>query len=190
MKWIQVELIVYLKIYVVENQHGFFSRKLRAGKRRTYFFDVRSTKQGDYFVTITESKRRFDRPGYDSHKIFLYKEDFKKFAESLDETITHIKTELNPDFDYDAYDREVYQQRAAEEQEEGNDEDDYRERKEPSKSHNKPKPKPKTSVNSIRDRDVSVEDKLKNDAVLHRETKTSLVDKEDLDLNKDDAMEW
>jgi hypothetical protein len=93
----------------VENQQGFFSRKLRAGKRRTYFFDVRSTKQGDFFVTITESKRRFDRPGYDSHKIFLYKEDFTKFGEALAETITHIKTELNPDFDYDAYDRETYQ---------------------------------------------------------------------------------
>jgi hypothetical protein len=101
--------IVYLKLYVVENQQGFFSRKLRAGKRRTYFFDVRSTKQGDYFVTITESKRRFDRPGYDSHKIFLYKEDFTKFGEALQETLHHIKTELNPDFDYDAYDRETYQ---------------------------------------------------------------------------------
>lgn len=92
----------------MDNQQGFFSRKLRAGKRRTYFFDVRSTKQGDYFVTITESKRRFDKPGYDSHKIFLYKEDFKKFGEALNETMDHIKTELNPDFDYDSYDREAY----------------------------------------------------------------------------------
>jgi len=165
----------------VENQHGFFSRKLRAGKRRTYFFDVRSTKQGDYFVTITESKRRFDRHGYDSHKIFLYKEDFKKFSECLDETITHIKTELNPDFDYDAYDREVYQQRVAEQEAEleKNETEEVKNTR-PSKS----------SVNSIRDNEVSVEDKLKNDAVLHRESKESLVDKEDLDLNKDDAMEW
>lgn len=99
----------------MENQEGFFSRKLRAGKRRTYFFDVRSTKQGDYFVTITESKRRFDRPGYDSHKIFLYKEDFKKFAESLNETLDHIKTELNPEFDYDSYDRETYYEQNADE---------------------------------------------------------------------------
>lgn len=172
----------------MENQHGFFSRKLRAGKRRTYFFDVRSTKQGDYFVTITESKRRFDRPGYDSHKIFLYKEDFKKFSECLDETITHIKTELNPEFDYDAYDREVYQQRAEEEEDDGDDSEDFREKK------TAPKPKPKNKhnapTNSLRDKDLSVEDKLKNDAVLHRESKSSLVDKEDLDLNKDDAMEW
>jgi hypothetical protein len=92
----------------VENQQGFFSRKLRAGKKRSYFFDVRSTKQGDFFVTITESKRRYDKPGYDSHKIFLYKEDFKEFQDNLDETLNHIKTELNPDFDYDNYNRKVY----------------------------------------------------------------------------------
>jgi hypothetical protein len=101
----------------VDNQRGFFSRKLKAGKRRTYFFDVRSTKQGDYFVTITESKRRFDKPGYDSHKIFLYKEDFKSFVDSLNETLEHIKTELNPDFDYDSFDRETYfEQNATEDQ--------------------------------------------------------------------------
>lgn len=92
----------------MENQPGFFSRKLRAGNKRSYFFDVKATKQGDYFVTITESKRRYDRPGYDAHKIFLYKEDFKAFKNNLEETLNHIKTELNPDFDYDNYDREVY----------------------------------------------------------------------------------
>ena len=92
----------------MDNQQGFFSRKLRAGKRRTYFFDVRATKQGDYFLTITESKRRFEKPGYDSHKIFLYKEDFKKFSEAMNESLEHIKTELNPDFDYDSYDRDAY----------------------------------------------------------------------------------
>lgn len=81
---------------------GFFSKKLRAGKRRTYFFDVRSTKQGDYFLTITESKKKFEGEGYDSHKIFLYKEDFKKFLEALNETVDYIKTELLPDYDYDA----------------------------------------------------------------------------------------
>jgi hypothetical protein len=81
---------------------GYFSKKLKAGKRRTYFFDVRSTKQGDFFLTITESKRKFDGEGYDSHKIFLYKEDFKKFSDALDETIDYIKTELMPDYDFDA----------------------------------------------------------------------------------------
>lgn len=81
---------------------GFFSKKLRAGKRRTYFFDVRSTKQGDFFLTITESKKKFEGEGYDSHKIFLYKEDFKKFLEALNETVDYIKTELLPDYDYDS----------------------------------------------------------------------------------------
>lgn len=92
----------------MENQEGYFSRKLRAGKKRSYFFDVRATKQGDYFITITESKRRHDKPGYDSHKIYLYKEDFKAFKENFEETLNHIKTELNPEFDYDNYDRSVY----------------------------------------------------------------------------------
>ena len=81
---------------------GYFSKKLRAGKRRTYFFDVRSTKQGDFFLTITESKKKFDSDGYDSHKIFLYKEDFKKFLEALNETVDYIKTELMPDYDYNS----------------------------------------------------------------------------------------
>lgn len=81
---------------------GFFSKKLKAGKRRTYFFDVRSTKQGDFFLTITESKKKFEGDGYDSHKIFLYKEDFKKFLEALNETVDYIKTDLMPEYDYDS----------------------------------------------------------------------------------------
>lgn len=81
---------------------GFFSKKLRAGKRRTYFFDVRSTKQGDFFLTITESKKKFEGEGYDSHKVFLYKEDFKKFMEALNETMDYIKTDLMPEYDYDS----------------------------------------------------------------------------------------
>lgn len=94
----------------MENQggkhSGFYSRKLKAGKRRTYFFDVRDTKQGDFYLTITESKKKFEGDGYESHKVFLYKEDFKKFVEALNDTISHIK-ELMPDFDYDT-DRAAY----------------------------------------------------------------------------------
>lgn len=94
----------------MENQggkhSGFYSRKLKAGKRRTYFFDVRDTKQGDFYLTITESKKKFEGDGYESHKVFLYKEDFKKFVEALNDTISHIK-ELMPDFDYDT-DRASY----------------------------------------------------------------------------------
>lgn len=81
---------------------GYFSKKLRAGKRRTYFFDVRSTKQGDFFLTITESKKKFDSDGYEMHKIFLYKEDFKKFMDALNETVDYIKQELLPDYDFEA----------------------------------------------------------------------------------------
>ena len=74
-----------------------YSKPVRAGKR-TYFFDVKATKGNDYYLTITESKRRVDNNGqyaYDKHKIFLYKEDFEKFAEGLDEVIKYIKAKSN-----------------------------------------------------------------------------------------------
>lgn len=86
-----------------KNSESFFSKKIKAGKRRTYFFDVRETKSNDYFITITESKKRFNDDGYDRHKMFLYKEDFNKFLLALTETIQHVKTELMPDFDFDAF---------------------------------------------------------------------------------------
>ena len=71
-----------------------YSKPVRAGKR-TYFFDVKATKGNDYYLTITESKRRMDSNGhfaYDKHKIFLYQEDFEKFAEGLQEVVDYIKT--------------------------------------------------------------------------------------------------
>jgi len=71
-----------------------YSRPVRAGKR-TYFFDVKATKGNDFYLTITESKRRVDNNGhfaYDKHKIFLYKEDFEKFTEGLEEVIKYIRT--------------------------------------------------------------------------------------------------
>lgn len=82
-----------------------YSSKIRAGKR-TYFFDVKATRSSDYYITITESKRRFQGDGYDKHKIFLYKEDFNKFLTTLTETINYVKTELLPDYDYEEFDRE------------------------------------------------------------------------------------
>ncbi len=85
------------------NNESLFSKRIKAGKRRTYFFDVRSTRGNDYFITITESKKRFDDNGYDRHKMFLYKEDFNKFLAALTETIGYVKTDLMPDFDFDAY---------------------------------------------------------------------------------------
>ncbi len=82
-----------------------YSSKVRAGKRRTYFFDVKQTKGGDYYITLTESTKRFNDDGYERHKIFLYKEDFNRFQSSLGETIDHVKTELMPDFEYDLYEK-------------------------------------------------------------------------------------
>lgn len=82
-----------------------FTEKVRAGKRRTYFFDVRQTKGEDYYITLTESTKRYDGNGYERHKIFLYKEDFNRFVSKLQETVDHVKTELMPEFDYDEFTR-------------------------------------------------------------------------------------
>jgi len=82
---------------------SIYSKRIRAGKRRTYFFDVRTTRGNDYYLTITESRKRFNDNGYDRHKIFLYKEDFNKFIKALGEAVDYVKTELMPDFDFDAY---------------------------------------------------------------------------------------
>jgi len=73
-----------------------FSRAVKAGKR-TYFFDVKSTKRNDYYLTITESKKRFENSGryhFEKHKLFLYKEDFEKFASGLQEAVNFI-SEMN-----------------------------------------------------------------------------------------------
>lgn len=82
-----------------------FSKSVRAGKR-TYFFDVKATRRNDYYITITESKKRFDEDGkfhFEKHKVFLYKEDFEKFAEGLNEVVEYIKNnqpELKSDEQY------------------------------------------------------------------------------------------
>ncbi|MBP9186179.1 MAG: DUF3276 family protein [Bacteroidia bacterium] len=90
------------------DQQEIFTKKIRAGKR-TYFFDVKSTKGNDYFITITESKKRFEDGSFVKHKIFLYKEDFNKFLEALTETVNHVKTELMPEYNFDEFTRESYE---------------------------------------------------------------------------------
>jgi len=90
-----------------KKMESVYSKRIRAGKRRTYFFDVRETRGSDYYLTITESRKRFDTDGYDRHKIFLYKEDFNKFIKGLGEAIDHVKTELMPDFDFDAFNHDT-----------------------------------------------------------------------------------
>lgn len=119
-----------------------YSKKVRAGKRRTYFFDVRRTKGEDYFLTLTESTARQDG-GYERHKIFLYKEDLNRFIEALEETANYLKTELMPQYDYDEFARrqEEYEARIAEERRlehpenaENADQTDDSEKKEPKKT--------------------------------------------------------
>jgi hypothetical protein len=83
-----------------------YSTKVKAGKR-TYFFDVKATRSNDYYLTITESKKRFKEDGftYEKHKIFLYKEDFNKFVEALNTTVNHVKQELMPEVDFTQFDQ-------------------------------------------------------------------------------------
>ncbi len=77
-------------------RNEIYSKAVRAGKR-TYFFDVKSTRGEEYYLTITESKRRFQtedgRFSYEKHKLFLYKEDFEKFTEGLNDAIGYIRNE-------------------------------------------------------------------------------------------------
>jgi hypothetical protein len=106
---LQGDFLTKKDIVVEENKdkgrEEIYSERVRAGKR-TYFFDVKSTRSNDYYLTITESKRKFKDDGftYEKHKIFLYKEDFNKFVEALNDTVNHVKTELLPDVDFTEFD--------------------------------------------------------------------------------------
>ena len=81
----------------MNDRDEIYSKPVRAGKR-TYFFDVKATRNNDYYLTITESKKKLEKDGsqnYEKHKIFLYKEEFDKFAEGLDNAFAYIKAALN-----------------------------------------------------------------------------------------------
>lgn len=87
-----------------EEQEKIFSKRIKAGKR-TYFFDVRATRSNDYYLTVTES-RRFQKDGefvFEKSKLFIYKEDFDKVVEALQETVDHIKSELMPQVDFSQF---------------------------------------------------------------------------------------
>lgn len=88
----ETKSILQLKMGDYENKEReeVFSKKVRAGKR-TYFFDVKATRSGDYYLTITESKKRLEDGVFVKHKIFLYKEDFEKFTEGLNSTVDYVK---------------------------------------------------------------------------------------------------
>ena len=82
-----------------------YSKAVRAGKR-TYFFDVKSTRRDEFYLTITESKKRFEQDGnfhFEKHKIFLYKEDFEKFIEGLQEVISYIDQNQVDDYDIEIH---------------------------------------------------------------------------------------
>ncbi|PTN08237.1 DUF3276 family protein [Mangrovibacterium marinum] len=105
-----------------------YSKAVRAGKR-TYFFDVKSTRSDDFFLTITESKKHYDQDGkyyFEKHKIFLYKEDFEKFADGLEEVVEFIRERqpgaLNQREAQPAYDEQPAEQLSAEEPEYGEEE--------------------------------------------------------------------
>lgn len=90
-----------------ESEERILSKAVKAG-RRTYFFDVRATRGNDYYLTITESKKSTAVDGtvsFDRHKIFLYKEDFDKFAEGLQEVIDYIRTNCLKDLPAEAESR-------------------------------------------------------------------------------------
>ena len=81
----------------MDDRDEIYSNAVKAGKR-TYFFDVKATRNHDYYLTITESKKRFGddgQPNFEKHKLFLYKEDFEKFEEGLEDAIRVVKAALN-----------------------------------------------------------------------------------------------
>ena len=113
MSYFRIDLTVISNVNqrkVEENKDNerkeIFSERVRAGKR-TYFFDVKATRSNDYYLTITESKRKYQNDGYsyEKHKIFLYKEDFNKFMKALTQSVNHVKEELLPDVDFDQFDK-------------------------------------------------------------------------------------
>ncbi|MEM6735641.1 MAG: DUF3276 family protein [Bacteroidota bacterium] len=88
-----------------KGREEIYSERVKAGKR-TYFFDVKATRSNDYYLTITESKRKPKDDGfyYEKHKIFLYKEDFNKFMKALNVTVDYVKDELMPEVDFTQFD--------------------------------------------------------------------------------------
>lgn len=93
----------YVRFYKRRKRSIF--KKVKAGKR-TYFFDVKATRGNDYYITITESKKRAEDGLYIKHKVFLYKEDFNKFMEAFQETVNYVKTDLMPEYNFDEFRRD------------------------------------------------------------------------------------
>ncbi|ANW95487.1 DNA-binding protein [Wenyingzhuangia fucanilytica] len=102
-----------------DGQEEIFSQILRAG-RRTYFFDVRATKAGDYYLTVTESKKFTHDDGtfhYQKHKIYLYKEDFVEFQEQLKQATDYIINEKGEEVISERHQRDFKKENDAEDEE-------------------------------------------------------------------------
>lgn len=140
------------------NNESIYSKRIRAGKRRTYFFDVRSTRGNDYFITITESKKRFDDNGYERHKMFLYKEDFNKFINALTETVDYVKTELMPDFDFDAFNHDNEEGEGTEGEYTSSASNSYAAASAPVEETRVSEPEPETSAVASANDDTAVDD--------------------------------
>jgi len=160
----------------VENENrtpAVYSKTIRAGRRRTYFFDVRTTRGNDYFVTITESKKRFHEDGYDRHKVFLYKEDFNKFLDALNDVVSHVKTDLLPEYDFDEFSRKY---------EEGGDQfgEQHSEKKEATPTSIEPKSEDSESAEKPSEKPEEAPSETPEDAPA--ETPPPAVDDEDLKM--------
>jgi hypothetical protein len=142
-----------------KKQESVYSARIRAGKRRTYFFDVRATRGNDYYLTITESRKRFNEDGYDRHKLFLYKEDFNKFIKGLTEAVEYVKTDLMPDFDFDAFNHDQVADSNAEHVENRESENTISENKVPENKENIPAASNPESEPVIRNTDHEEVDK-------------------------------
>jgi hypothetical protein len=93
---------------IENNDNKVYSETVKAGKRRTYFFDIKPTKGDDYYITITERKKKGleeESKVYEKHKIFLYKEDLNKFLMAMNRVVDRFKGEIMPDYDFDQFDR-------------------------------------------------------------------------------------
>lgn len=84
------------------NKDIVHSIRVRGGKKRTYFFDIKQTSRQDYYLTLTESVKREEVGPSNRHKIFIFKEDIKKFKDAIDESFDKL-VELMPDFDFEAF---------------------------------------------------------------------------------------
>ena len=91
-----------------------YSQKVRAGKKRTYFFDIKESRNNTYSLIITESRKRFDDRGFDRSSIYVYQEDINKFVKGMEEAVYYIKTELLPNYDFDEYSNDYDEQEQVE----------------------------------------------------------------------------